>query len=522
LDPSFLTAKSLNEALVKHLGQVHKYGLVPNKELVKFLKTDLEILAQPLLILFEKFQVGVSITNQEDRPFLERETLYLALIPEELEEKNWMNDHSTVTIEKILQFNNEIPPILHFQIYAQICGSMDEQFIWKKGMMLSKGKVKFQAQIQFDTKRIILTSRGLSRPECINMFALITTLFSTIKANFEGLNFDQMAQSPYSKECLIDLKVCYDEFRLPKEQRKLKCSKTRNMIDQEEMLINSGMIDKPDDTVTNWWVFKPDANWLMRGGVNTFCRLEVIENGRIKNQDFYAKLAGLVDSLDGVTHAYAIHNPLLTNGFDVCYKTIRTPKIEDWKELRDKDRRKEFLDHFDSFVKKYSWNHPDGIAVIPMIQGTSDEAAWSICENGFAIVATVDAGYFGKGIYLTSKLQYAEQYARFEENKGKAYILALVIPGNPYPVTEHPFQDEQGRSIAVKDGDGSTVRNVPNPDGFYGKGVMRGYHSHYTIVETGQKAAFPIKRPYDASKDANELVVFQNNQLLPIFVFYKK
>ena len=32
-----------------------------------------------------------------------------------------------------------------------------------------------------------------------------------------------------------------------------------------------------------------------------------------------------------------------------------------------------------------------------MLQGTVEDAAWKISENGFGTVATRDAGYYGKG-----------------------------------------------------------------------------------------------------------------------------
>jgi len=46
----------------------------------------------------------------------------------------------------------------------------------------------------------------------------------------------------------------------------------------------------------------------------------------------------------------------------------------------------------------------------------------------------------------------------------------LVTPGNPYPVTERPFdEDEDGKIIKM------------NPDGYYGKACKPGYQSHYTL-----------------------------------------
>ena len=48
-----------------------------------------------------------------------------------------------------------------------------------------------------------------------------------------------------------------------------------------------------------------------------------------------------------------------------------------------------------------------------MLQGTVEDAAWKISENGFGTVATRDAGYYGKGFFFSfsrfSFLYFSEQ-----------------------------------------------------------------------------------------------------------------
>ena len=43
--------------------------------------------------------------------------------------------------------------------------------------------------------------------------------------------------------------------------------------------------------------------------------------------------------------------------------------------------------------------------VVPMLQGTIEDAAWKISENGFGTVATRDEGYYGKGFLLFFSFQ---------------------------------------------------------------------------------------------------------------------
>ena len=65
-----------------------------------------------------------------------------------------------------------------------------------------------------------------------------------------------------------------------------------------------------------------------------------------------------------------------------------------------------------------------------MVQGTSENAAYRIIKNGFGMVAAVDDGYYGRGIYFTSRMKYASRYAHFSPSNGcKVFLVSLVIPG---------------------------------------------------------------------------------------------
>jgi len=136
--------------------------------------------------------------------------------------------------------------------------------------------------------------------------------------------------------------------------------------------------------------------------------------------------------------------------------------------------------------------------VLPVIQGTSENAAFRIIKNGFGTVASVDDGYYGRGMYFTSHLKYASRYAHVTPH-GKVFIIALTIPGNVYPTTENPL-----------DGIGSLL----------GQACKKGYQSHYVKVT---KKGHPILREGTARETeavADELVVFEGWQTLPLFLVY--
>ena len=128
--------------------------------------------------------------------------------------------------------------------------------------------------------------------------------------------------------------------------------------------------------------------------------------------------------------------------------------------------------------------------------------------EGFGVVGTTDDGFYGAGVYFTSKLGYADKYAKSGTDGSKPFIVSMVIPGNSFPVVEHPFA-----------ADGSSA----NPSGFKGKGCRGGYQSHFTLVDGRDiNTTFPLRGPIDAATAADELVTFDSSQALPLFVFYTK
>ena len=78
---------------------------------------------------------------------------------------------------------------------------------------------------------------------------------------------------------------------------------------------------------------------------------------------------------------------------------------------------------------------------------------------------------FLTGVYFTSCIRYAMKYAnKSEDGKSQVFMVALVAPGNPYPVTEAPWDEDN-------DGNQTNFRD----DGYYGKAPEGGSQSHYTI-----------------------------------------
>jgi hypothetical protein len=171
-------------------------------------------------------------------------------------------------------------------------------------------------------------------------------------------------------------------------------------------------------------------------------------------------------------------------------------------------QREQFIKWHSDYSSRFSWNDLTRPRVIPMLQGTSEAAVWQICQQGFGVVGTTDDGFYGAGIYFTSKLAYADKYAKTGPEGTKPFLVSMAIPGNSFPVVEHPWA-----------ADGFSV----NPAGFKGKGCRGGYQSHFILVDGRNiNTAFPIRGAIDPGAAADELVTFESAQALPLFVFYSK
>lgn len=214
---------------------------------------------------------------------------------------------------------------------------------------------------------------------------------------------------------------------------------------------------------------------------------------------------------------FAVSNKALLGQFDhwrisTSHQHKSSPGLffkDDWRTLPNPTQRTAFRDALSS---KRFWEETNKVGAIPMLQGASSAVLQDICLQGFQRPATTDPGYFGSGIYFTSNVSYAASYSK-SDVKGKPILVSMVAPGNAFPVTEAPV-------FIVKDATGQTTQRV-NPQGYYGKPGRAGYQSHYTVVDkTNLQQAFPVTGAINTDTTADELVVFEPAQTVPVFYFY--
>jgi len=176
-------------------------------------------------------------------------------------------------------------------------------------------------------------------------------------------------------------------------------------------------------------------------------------------------------------------------------------KKENWKEKEDSKPRNWVYSKFLSYSKKFKkLSNDKEIPLVPFFQGTAESTAMKIAQTGFTTVATLDDGFYARGIYFTRSLRYASYYSKLA-NKGGPYsyiMVAFTTPGNIYPVIEGPL-------------DKGTFKGHP--------GVINpGYQSHYVCVcgPGSKKPGWPCEM--GEKQFVDELVLFQDAQAVPKYL----
>lgn len=162
------------------------------------------------------------------------------------------------------------------------------------------------------------------------------------------------------------------------------------------------------------------------------------------------------------------------------------------------ETRKKTIDHFHRQVQSFDWNHGlkvENCPVLSVAHGTSRSKANKIIVGGFASLSTLDSGFYGKGIYFSSSAIYTIPYC--SNAKDPCILICFLLPGNPYPVIESPFETKNN---------------------FTGKHILHGYQSHY-IVTKADGLPFNFTDPkFIGLSTYNEIVINQESQVVPIFI----
>jgi len=410
--------------------------------------------------------------SKEEREKLD---LFQSLWPQDLPH------NQKVQVERVLRFN-VVPAELVARLLVRLHTHIQKQLIWRHDVVIFKDKTQAWIQVDPSSNRFLVNLRGSNRERCCHLMDYIVQEVETVAANYSGVLWTQAIRSPHHSGTLIDLSDALTDMARDPEQRTLVCPETLLPIRAEGLLKAAGLIEAEakEKPLPNWWHFPVTK---APGERENLEKISVVEHGEIQDQELFEKLSALLTHFhanpDHVTKAYALDNQTLRNAFEASRQNISqrhkdSPSLfkkEDWRDTEEFELRRSFILHLNEMAAKFrmrSWNDGAKLFVVPTIQGTMEDAAWKIAENGFGTVATRDLGYFGKGIYFTSDFDYASNYTKPTAEGDSLFLVSLVIPGNPYPITEPPFLSH----------------NRDNPTGFYGKTCQSGYQSHYTLSES--------------------------------------
>eukprot|EP01127_Copromyxa_protea_P016970 TRINITY_DN5133_c0_g1_i1.p1 TRINITY_DN5133_c0_g1~~TRINITY_DN5133_c0_g1_i1.p1 ORF type:complete len:3090 (-),score=350.31 TRINITY_DN5133_c0_g1_i1:161-9301(-) len=256
--------------------------------------------------------------------------------------------------------------------------------------------------------------------------------------------------------------------------------------------------------ITNF--YNNPKSWEEKGTPPFFQKL--LSPGSTEHQKVIELFTNHLDGVDiSVVDIYAVVNPVLLQNFISTLKIMEGRlsgqgnmfNNEKWRFLADADQRVVVFDAYKQKTQEYNWNRDEnGVPVvapiIPVVHGTTGDTALQICSTGFAALSTLDAGFYGKGIYFTTSAHYALPY--YAQKKEPCVIISYVIPGNVYPVVEdHTRQD--GSSLL-------------------GKPTVSGCQAQY--VRTTKAGLIPPPDYKDVTYD--ELVITQESQILPSYLLF--
>jgi len=438
--------------------------------------------------------------------------------------QNWPEEppHGQIHLERLVKFTVVLQELVS-RLIARLHTYIKDGLVWRYDVLLAKDDTRAWLHIDFEKELFEVRLRGESPAACLNFMSLIVAETEIVLKAYEGVHWDHVVRSPHDSNTFIRISDLESALRDPQMGGRIICPSSCLPLHAECLLIEAGMREARKTT---------QVTLIYKNGAAA----EPSSPGFRELQDY---LRSLHIPLNTIRQVYQVENQVLREAFanhqELIFQRHKTSnansdyfKKTHWRSKPDVEVREDYVRRLNIQIANF---HPEGSGfndgsrafVVPMIQGTTVQASMKIAESGFATIATTDDGYYGKGIYFTSDLKYAQKYAT--KKKGvPAYIIACVLPGNPYPVTELPYKREKTIFAGSTDLDKLMAKKkVINPDGFYGKGVQSGYQSHYTLVKKEDiTTAFPISTAFDPSLHADEIVVFQDAQTLPKFILVLK
>jgi len=260
-----------------------------------------------------------------------------------------------------------------------------------------------------------------------------------------------------------------------------------------------------------------DALNLLQGDISWHCRKALEKKEKWEyfgNEDFgyfckefppnssdYNRVTSVFSLLGGdnipIKRIMGIYNPSVVGAFANSRKLMEEkanskPWNISWKDDDNEGLRENTIKIYSQKVSTFSWNKNSNVPIIPAVHGTGLSVAKEISKTGFAALASLDSGYFGKGIYFTTSVHYTLPYSALQENP--SVIISFIVPGNVFPIIE----------------------NHRGPSSLAGKPLRTpGYHSHYVLTN---KDGYVLESKSHQGGIYDEIVIPEESQIMPSFI----
>jgi len=283
--------------------------------------------------------------------------------------------------------------------------------------------------------------------------------------------------------------------------RKTVENKSSKVMDTLKNIIVSKFPELPDIVQSHYCQYTLNSShWKLEGTKQSPSYLKRIKS----TSESYKQFEILWSLLDGerliISEAYAVYNPTQLNMFNSKYLLMvnqfsTNPKLfmsDNWKN-KDPDGSRLFTNmNYYNWATSFEWNKDLKVPIVPFVHGTDFKDALSIISTGFVALSKIDDGWYGKGLYFSSSLFYTLPY--FAIKRTPAVLISFVLPGNIYPVIEHPNGD----------------------DSLLGSAILPGYNSHYVLTRRNGLPINSSLKPWE--KFYSELVIEQESSILPFYL----
>jgi len=479
LDPQFLSKKTLAGLFRLREKEKRKYGMISHRDLVSFWpEVAPRIDFEQLIRLMEAFDVCFVVPDDKGKPFLDQRSILPGLLPmymtekemsQELEaNKRWLEmkgGYSThdfqealrrfdyvreqqqkwknlwpdrphavqkYSFESVFQFG-AVPAEIVSRVIARLYKHIVGTCVFRNLLLLQDEDIQCKICIDVTLDRFYLDIRARSLDEGQAFLQRIKSILSQSLAGLE----DQQGK-PHT--VVEGLKSPISELVIPRERfsnspnDEILVFEDGYSVSVRELKLRAGLRpadeEKPRPSTHVVCLLSPLFSKFF------FCFLLlfalVVEDTEKWNEleELFSLIGG---EMSQVAEAYCIENPSYVHGFNASRMSFRekhktSPGIfcsKNYRQETDGPLRQEYLDHLDEKIREYPNSFAVGqTPVLPMIQGADVETAWKIAGGNFGIVASRDVGYYGMGIYFSSRVEKALQF-------GKVLIVALVNPAIP-------------------------------------------------------------------------------------------